>query len=117
MSSTYKGVDEKVFYGGHQKIKELLEQIVKHKGERELGVTIKNVDNRYFKKLAEHLEKEGFPRKINSKTIHRSHDAYFLICPTCGNKTENVETNWILVRTEFDDNYRLVCSKCKGIKE
>jgi len=72
--------------------------------------------NQYFKKLTSHLTEQGEYAKttyLNSDHFKKSHQAYFFPCPFCQGRIENIAENWILVRIEFDDEYRLVHAACK----
>jgi hypothetical protein len=44
-----------------------------------------------------------------------SHDKYVMKCPSCGEFTENISNDWVLVRSGEDEDYRLVCLHCKGV--
>jgi hypothetical protein len=72
--------------------------------------------NQYFRKLTQYLREKGEyanTKNINSEHFKQSHQAYFFTCPICQEKFENLEENWVLVRTEFDSQYRLVHAACK----
>ncbi len=72
--------------------------------------------NQYFKKITQYLTDQGEYKKttnINSEHFKQSHQAYFFLCPTCQERIENIDENWVLVRTKFDDEYRLVHAACK----
>lgn len=81
---------------------------IKEVDEDELAKKIRNV-RYYFEDVSEYVD-----GKVNATSLKASHLAYFLLCPSCKEKTENVEENWVLVRTEFDEGHRLYCVKCKG---
>lgn len=72
--------------------------------------------NQYFKKLTTYLTEQGGYAKttnLNSDHFKKSHQAYFFLCPICQERIENTAENWILVRTELDNEYHLVHATCK----
>ena len=71
------------------------------------GYLIKNNANgKYSKK-----------RLLCYEDIKMSHDLFIFTCPNCKVKHENLASNWVLAKTEFEEEYRLVCSLCKGIQK
>lgn len=111
-----KFVFEKLFNQGVQ-LEELQEV-----GNKELEGNINYISkaNQYFINITEYLSKQKvYPesKNINSDHFKKTHQANFLLCPNCQKKTENIAENWVLVRTEFDKQYRLVCINCKGEKK
>lgn len=89
-------------------------------GKHEIDVDIDfiNESTKYFQKITTYLKEKGVYTKttiINSKHFKLSHKAYFLLCPFCKKEFENVDKNWILIRTEYDNEYRLVHAACKGV--
>ena len=71
--------------------------------------------NKYFRKITRYLKKETHKKtaRINSAHFKLSHKAYFFYCPYCQLYIENVKENWILVQTDYYDEYRLVHAACK----
>jgi hypothetical protein len=71
--------------------------------------------NKYFSKITRYIEKKTYKEtaRINSAHFKLSHQKYFFPCPFCQKKIENIAENWILVRTEYYDEYRLVHADCK----
>ena len=72
--------------------------------------------NQYFLKITEHLKEMGEyfeENNINSEHFKQSHKDFFIRCPFCEQDVENISENWILVRTEFTDKYRIIHSPCK----
>ena len=47
--------------------------------------------------------------------VNFSHSLYILTCPVCQRKHENIASNWVLVKTEIENEYRLACVQCKGV--
>ena len=83
--------------------------------EDKLRHEMTNVSRGYFKRMTAYFNEEyGFEKKINATNVRKSHEVYFVPCPNCREKTEYIAKNWILLRAEFNDEYRLVCAKCKG---
>jgi len=87
----------------------------------ELEMKIQNVDYHYFEKVTSHLVKNfdrvwKKERTMRYSDILRSHEVYMIRCPnpSCQELSENIKQNWVLVKTEIDSDYRLVCSQCKG---
>jgi hypothetical protein len=71
---------------------------------------------KYFKKLTQQLkkhEKLDNITNINSEHLKKSHRAYYFLCPFCQKRFENIAENWILMRTEFNDEYRIIHALCK----
>jgi hypothetical protein len=85
-------------------------------GQEEFGEDIDFIyqSRQYFKRVTRYLKSE---ENINAEHFKLSHQAYFFKCPNCEKETENIAENWVLIRTEFDDEYRLVCAGCKGKKK
>lgn len=108
-----KYIFEKLFRRGIQ-VEEL-----KATGRDDFG---ENVDfaykaNQYFKKLTRYLAEQGEyirATNLNSDHFKKSHQAYFFLCPICQERIENLAENWILARTELDEEYRLVHAACRG---
>ena len=75
-----------------------------------------NYVSAYLQKATAFLEREikYKGKDISKNHMTKSHNAYILSCPNCERKIENIAKNWILVRAEIDDEYRLVCAECKG---
>lgn len=108
-----KFIFEKLFNQGIQL--EELQEI----GNKELEDNINYISkaNQYFIKITEYLKNQRvYPelKNINSDHFKKTHQANFLLCPNCQKETENIAENWVLVRTEFDKQYHLVCINCKG---
>lgn len=87
-------------------------------GKRDLDSSLdyKYKANQYFKKLTEYLKKHreyAKVKNVNAEHFKQSHQAYFFPCPICQKEFENIAENWVLVRTEFDSEYRLVHAACK----
>lgn len=104
---------DKLFRGGVQL--EELQNIGKHDFEKDIDFI--NESTKYFRKITSYLiERKVYTETaiINSKHFKLSHQAYFYQCPFCKEEFENVNENWILVRTEYDAEYRLVHAACKG---
>lgn len=53
-------------------------------------------------------------QEIKFALFKHTHDAFFIPCPNCGRRLENLADNWVLVREESDDRFYLVCKYCKG---
>lgn len=55
-------------------------------------------------------------RDITFQDISDTQKKFFFVCPNCGRKLENHMSNWILAKTEYDDDrdYHLFCKYCKG---
>jgi hypothetical protein len=101
----------------NQKIEQLISRI---QSVDRLEMKIKNIDYRYLKNVTTHLksiagawQKE---RALNYSDILKSHQVYMVKCPNvkCGELSENIQQNWVLVKQDFDTEYRLFCSQCKG---
>jgi hypothetical protein len=100
----------------NEKINQLMRKVEDVDG---LETQVKSIDYRYLKKATTHLKEAGVWKKeraLNYSDILKSHEVYMLKCPnlSCGELTENLQQNWVLVKEEFDTEYRLVCSQCKG---
>jgi len=67
-----------------------------------------------LKHITKHLSNWNKSRDLKYNDIVESHRKYVIQCPNCPNKAENLADNWVLVRIEPENNYRLVCSECKG---
>jgi site-specific recombinase XerD len=119
-----KNVDyeKRCFYVKDKMIRynEKISQLISQVEVNELEVKMQNIDYHYFKKVTAHLrntarvwEKE---RALNYSDILESHKIFMIKCPnpSCEELLENVQQNWVLVKTEFDTEYRLVCCRCKG---
>jgi hypothetical protein len=104
----------------NQKIKYLLNNKFDSKDIKRI---IRNIDYLYFGKVTKDLRDNNLyqrpePRQINYSDILDTHKKYILKCPNpeCNEFTENISSNWVLVKTNFEDEYRLFCSSCKGKK-
>ena len=106
---------KKIFY--NTKISDLLH------GDLEIAEIEKvggNVDYFYFRQLTQFLvnEKMVYPSgdQITYSEILKSHDLYIIPCPNpnCRELTENISSNWVLVKSETDSDFRLFCKNCKG---
>jgi hypothetical protein len=79
-----------------------------------------NVDYFYFRHLSQFLinEKNVYPQgsQITYSEILKSHHNYIVACPNpnCREMTENICSNWVLLKTETDSDFRLYCKACKG---
>jgi hypothetical protein len=107
-----KYIFEKLFHQGIQL--EELKTIGKEDFSRDVDLIYRA--NQYFKKITQYLIEKGEyarTKNINSEYFKLSHQAYFFLCPFCQERIENIAGNWILVRTEFDNEYRLVHAACK----
>ncbi len=75
--------------------------------------------NYYFLKVTDYLrqqkpkayEKE---RMLNYLDIKKSHQKYIIVCPSCGQLTENNAQSWVLAKTKRMPDFRLACTECKG---
>ncbi|MCZ7547664.1 MAG: hypothetical protein M5U11_00710 [Anaerolineales bacterium] len=101
----------------NQKIEKLISKIQSVDG---LATKIKSIDYRYLKNVTTHLKSiDGAwqkERALNYSDILKSHQVYMIKCPNvnCGELSENIQQNWVLVKQDFDTEYRLFCSQCKG---
>ena len=101
----------------NEKINQLLDKV---ENVDELEMKMQNIDYHYFKKVTTYLKSIAGvwkkERSLNYSDILKSHEIYMIKCPNqnCGELSENFQKNWVLVKTEFDTEYRLVCSQCKG---
>lgn len=71
----------------------------------------------YLEKITQVLrDKQVFDknRNIGIRDLKESHKAFFFTCPACKKEYENTAENWVLARTEIDDEYHIVCAYCKG---
>jgi hypothetical protein len=90
--------------------------------EQELKKVITNIDYQYFQKLTNYLREEKNiiirpkPQQIIYSDIIKSRDYFIFRCPNenCSQFVENLAQNWVLVRTDFEADYRLFCNECKG---
>jgi len=75
--------------------------------------------NSYLQRITNHLKKIGLydenGRLISSGDLTENHEAYCLQCPNCKISFENIPENWVLTRTESDQDFRLYCSHCKWV--
>jgi site-specific recombinase XerC len=104
---------DNLFRGGVQL--EELQNIGKHDFREDIDFI--NESAKYFRKITSYLIKSKVYTEtaiINSKHFKLSHQAYFYQCPFCKEVFENVNQNWILLRTKYDTEYRLVHAACKG---
>lgn len=97
-------------------IADILERVPE---DQELKLT-EMVTNYYLIKVTEFFRQQTPPvyfkeRPISYSDIIKSHKKYILNCPFCGQFNENVAKNWVLIKTEQNAGYRLVCSQCKGV--
>ena len=105
-------------------INPLLDELGGNIVEKLLELNDSNINDKIPSELANlsrsliEFNSQCFPGVFNltSTVIKRTHEKFFLACPKCGSKVENLAENWVLVRFDKDPEYRLVCSKCKGIK-
>lgn len=82
------------------------------------GVVKKGTIDSYLIRITNELiDKKVYDktRKISSYDLTESHKAYFFQCPNCKLFFENISKNWVLVRMESDQDYRLFCFQCKGM--
>ena len=110
--SVFKLADNEIRYNA--KIAELLKVYPK---DQELKLT-PEVANLYFLKVTHYLRQQSVytkERLLNYSDLIKSHQKYIFTCPSCGEDTENIARNWVLVKRKSDTNYRLVCARCKGI--
>ena len=102
----------------NERICQLLDRI---NNVNDLKMKMKNVDYHYFKKVTDYLIEQapGVWRKDRAlcySDVLKSHQRYIIRCPNpnCEELSENIQQNWVLVKTEFDAEYRLDCCWCKG---
>lgn len=102
----------------NEKISQLIDKI---EYLNELEMKIQNIDHHYFEKVTTHLTEKVAgvwkkERALRYSDILRSHEIYMIKCPnpSCRELSENIKQNWVLVKTEIDTEYRLVCFRCKG---
>ena len=110
---TFKRKNKTINY--NNKIQELLIKIEKFSDFKD-SYSIPMV-NYYLDKIEQYLRIKGLynvDKKLNYLDIAKTHEAFFIKCPNCGNEFESVSTNWALAKVDFGDNLFLVCSKCKG---
>lgn len=104
--------NEKFFY--NRAISQLLEHDI---DSEDLLSHASEIDHYYFRRLTQYMRSEGL---IDNKSnliyqdIEKSHDKYILRCPNCGELTENIGENWVLIKTNTDSDFRLYCRSCKG---
>ncbi|HNW87373.1 MAG TPA: hypothetical protein PKJ47_10585 [Candidatus Limiplasma sp.] len=73
----------------------------------------------FLRRITEYLQELGVfsrSRDITFQDIRETQKKFFFTCPNCGRKLENHMSNWILAKTEYDDDldYHLFCKYCKG---
>lgn len=101
----------------NKKIETVIERLsAEDKKEINNAVVDNNEITKYLKRVTTFLKKEinYTGKNINKDHIKKSHEVYILPCFNCGGKLENLADNWLLVHTESDENFRLVCVECKG---
>jgi hypothetical protein len=97
----------------NSKIKEL---IIKTADQKELEISY-NMGSRYLENITKNLKSRNCFYKesnLNIYDIRESSKNFFIVCPNCKNRLESDANNWVLAKTEHDDDYRLVCNVCKG---
>jgi C4-type Zn-finger protein len=108
-------VENLVFNDDDLKMRPQLDDLVKKVRPEEITTSI---INSYFERITFYLISEGVylggDKKLNSYDITKSHVANFITCPNCGRVLECTEKNWCFVRTEFDEEFHLVCVICQG---
>jgi site-specific recombinase XerD len=106
---TYKGKEIKF----NDQIAELIEKI----SSVEQIIWNTNTANRYFERITFFLKQKGEwhkDRTVGKNDLKKTHDAYIFTCPVCGRRLENHAGNWVLAKTDIDDEYHVVCAVCKG---
>ena len=76
-----------------------------------------DMSNKYLERITKNLIQEGNFYKdtnLNMFDIRETSKDFFLECPNCKRRLENVSRNWVLAKTDYDDDFRLVCCICKG---
>lgn len=71
----------------------------------------------YLNRLEEYLKSKGVydqNKTLTYSDIQKTHERFFVSCPNCGRKNEMISKNWVLTKTNLDNEYFLVCSTCKG---
>ena len=73
--------------------------------------------NYWIKKIEKHLKDKGvynINKKLSYLDISKTHEAFFIKCPNCGNEYESVSNNWALAKLEGVEELFLMCANCKG---
>ena len=96
-------------------VSELLENVQKNNGINFTDSTI----TEYFKSVGIFLRNQKpsaflMARPLNYSDIEKSREKYLMLCPNCHRLTESKAHSWVLVKYNEEENYRLVCSVCKG---
>jgi hypothetical protein len=97
----------------NSKIKELIKKTA---DQKELEISY-NMGSRYLENITKNLKiRNCFYKEsnLNIYDIRESSKNFFIVCPNCKNRLESDANNWVLAKTEHDDDYRLVCNVCKG---
>lgn len=86
----------------------------------DIELTVSKASSR-FESLTNYLIKNNAngkytrERPLCYEDIRYTHSLFIFTCPNCNMKHENISSNWVLAKTEFEEEYRLVCNICKGV--
>jgi len=73
----------------------------------------------YFGVMTNYLQDKGYFLKeqtFSFDNIKHTRNRYKMKCPCCGEMSENISENWVLIRLENSELKQIVCKKCKGEK-